>query len=100
MVIVTKHAEKRLKERSGLSKKSVQRIAEKAFLNGITENETNGYLRQWIMNIKYRNNRPRICKAYGDKLYIFDEQQTLITVLQIPTNMHSQLRSGGKNKKS
>ena len=35
MVHVTRHAKKRLKERSGLQKGSMARISEKAFIQGI-----------------------------------------------------------------
>ena len=36
---VTKHAKKRMKERCGLNKKSVDRIADKALTDGIPHNK-------------------------------------------------------------
>ena len=83
MVIVTRHAKQRLKERSGLNKKSVQRIAEKAYINGICHNETKGQLNKWIAGVYFKNSDANNIRVYGDKLYLFHDE-ILITVLQIP----------------
>nr|DAY91532.1 MAG TPA: hypothetical protein [Caudoviricetes sp.] len=44
MVTVSKHAKKRLKERCGLNKQSVKRMADKASTDGIRHSDTRGGL--------------------------------------------------------
>ena len=54
MVRVSKHASQRLKERCGLKKKSVRRMADIAFMKGMKEEDTSGQLRSCR---NYRNKR-------------------------------------------
>lgn len=80
---VSKHAEKRMRERCGLNKKAVERMAEKAYYNGIKHSETRGKLNKWISHkylAKEKANNIRIC---GDKAFVFCDD-VLVTVLQIP----------------
>ena len=44
MVTVSKHAVRRLKEHCGLNKRSAQRMADKAFTDGIRHTDTRGRL--------------------------------------------------------
>ena len=44
MVTVSKHAVRRLKEQCGLNKRSAQRMADKAFTDGIRHSDTRGRL--------------------------------------------------------
>ena len=84
-VVVTDHASRRLKERSGLSKKAGCRMALKAYEEGIMLYELNGYKKQWA-KLKLRNSNydeDIIYKVYGKMLYIFDDN-TLITVEHLP----------------
>ena len=83
-MIVTRHAYKRLKERSGLNKKSVTRIAEKAFQEGIRHCEVKGNLKKWMSNVYLRNSNANNLRICGDKLFVF-AGDTLITVLQVPS---------------
>lgn len=47
-LIITKHAEKRAKERLGLNKKAVQRQGELALDKGISHGQTKSRLKRWI----------------------------------------------------
>lgn len=89
MVQLTNHAEKRLKERNGLNKKSMQRIADRAYDKGVPRKKTKGRLRKWIDKAYYKTETPMDVKLYGDKLYIFtaDGNKALVTVLFVPQDL-------------
>lgn len=86
-VIVSRHAQERLKERCGLNKKSIQRMAEKAYTYGISRVEMNGRLHKWATSIARSgvSNATNV-KLYGDKLFLFD-RAILVTVIQVPSNI-------------
>ena len=89
---VSNHAEERLKERCGFNKKSVDRMAEKAFMEGITHSQTKGNLNKWITSLYFKNKRANNIRLYGDKAYIFCDE-TLVTVIQIPNNLMKNLKA-------
>lgn len=89
---VSKHAEDRLKERCGFNKKACERIAQKAFNEGITHSETKGRLNKWITSLYFKNERANNIRLYGDKAYIFCDE-TLVTVIQIPIDLTKDLKS-------
>lgn len=89
---VSKHAETRLRERCGINRKSAQRIAEKAFNDGIQHSQTKGNLKKWVTSLYFNNKAANNIRLYGDKAYIFGGE-VLITVLQIPSNLRNDMRS-------
>lgn len=89
---VSKHAETRLRERCGINRKSAQRIAEKAFNEGIQHSQTKGNLKKWVTSLYFNNKAANNIRLYGDKAYIFGGE-TLITVLQIPSNLRNDMRA-------
>ena len=89
-VVLTKHAEERLKERNGLNKKSIERMATKALYEGIPHSRTNGRLHKWITSIYMKKKVATNIRLYGDKAYLF-KGNVLITVLQIPPNLMKNL---------
>ena len=91
MVEVTKHAEKRLIERCGLNKKSIQRIANKAFNDGIRHGQTKGSLKKWVDGLYFTNKTANNIRLYGDKAFIFTNER-LITVIQIPSNLRNDMK--------
>lgn len=90
MIVVSKHAEQRMKERLGLNKRSIARIAEKAYMNGIRRKDTKGMLSKWIDGVYLKNKNANNIRLYGDMLYIFCDN-ILVTVFQIPTNMRNNI---------
>lgn len=82
-MIVTKHAQKRLKERCRLSKKASERLANIAYEQGMRHNETTGNLRKWVDSLYFYNETANNIRLYGDKAFIFCDYK-LVTVLQIP----------------
>lgn len=62
---VSKHAEERMRERCGLNKKSVERMAQRAYENGTHHNETKGNLNKWITGIYFKNKNANNIRIYG-----------------------------------
>lgn len=102
-IIITAHAGRRLKERSGLNKKSIRRIAERAYLNGIKHSEVKGNLRKWVDGIYLSEENANNIRLYGDKIFLF-HNNLLITVMQIPSNLRNELdnyiKKGNKQNES
>ena len=72
-ITVTKHAAKRIVERVGGNRKSVSRIAKRAYDNGYTAEDTRGNLRYWIESKYYSHDGiGNEMRLYSDKLYVFD----------------------------
>lgn len=86
IVEITKHADKRLKERLGLPKSARSRITEKAFLKGKTHADARGKLKRYLdgcwLSYKTCNN----VRLYSEHIWFFKGNR-LITVYDIPNNM-------------
>lgn len=84
-VIVTRHAGTRIKERIGC-KKTVEKLAEKAFKFGISEQDASGQLKRYIrrkFEKKYTANNIRI---YNQHVFLF-ANNILITVFKLPNRL-------------
>ena len=81
---VSKHGAKRARQRVGIPKKAVDRMARTALERGIGHEEATGKLRDYIgwLYEKYDGNGNNI-RVYGDKVYVFHDA-ILITVLNVP----------------
>lgn len=97
-VIVTRHAEKRLKERMGLSKKSCKRATETAYYKGLRHKETVGNLNKWVTSLYFTNRVANNIRIYGDKAWIF-AGRTLLTVLQVPNSLKKSVDEAFDNKR-
>ncbi|MCM1258814.1 MAG: hypothetical protein NC307_13295 [Roseburia sp.] len=89
---ISKHAKQRMKERCRFSRKSQDRMARKAFDEGITHAQTKGKLNKWITSLYFKNKKSNNIRLYGDKAYIFCGE-TLVTVIQIPAGLRKDLKS-------
>ena len=85
-VNITKHAKKRMKERCGLNEKSSDRLAERAYDNGLKHSDLNGNLKKWVDGLYLKYQTGNQIRLYGDKAFIF-HNAILITVIQIPSNL-------------
>ena len=83
---VSNHAKERMKERCGFNKKSCDRMASKAFEEGISHKQTKGRLNKWVTSLYFKNKSANNIKLYGDKAYIFCDS-VLVTVIQIPISL-------------
>ena len=98
LVRVSKHAKQRLKERCGLNKKAVQRMAETAFEKGVRQEETCGQLNKWFTTLFFVNSAANNIRIYGNFAYIFCDN-TLVTVLSVPKRLQKQVQSQNNKKK-
>lgn len=89
---ISRHAEQRLRERSGLNKSSVIRIAYRAYNRGISHSNTKGDLKKWISGLYLHSGTANNIKIYGDKAFIFHYNE-LITVLQVPAKFANNLQN-------
>lgn len=80
---VTRHAEKRIRQRLGVNKKSTERTAEKALQQGITHKEATGKLSKYMDGIFLANRTLNNMRVYNHSIYLF-HGKTLITVLPLP----------------
>lgn len=95
-VIVSDHAYTRAKERCGLQKKSIDRMAKRAFEAGVNGVKIKGIAAGWIENHR-ENHEAKHIYVYGDKAWIYADNNSnttmvLVTVLSIPTGIASQIR--------
>ena len=81
---VSRHGERRARQRVGLPKKSVERNAQRALTEGIGYREASGALRKYLgwLYERYNGNGNNI-RIYGDKVWVFHDE-ILITVLNVP----------------
>ncbi len=94
---VSKHAEDRLRERCGFNRKTYERMAQKAYDDGITHAQTKGRLNKWVTSLYFRNKNANNIRLYGDKAYIFCDE-VLVTVIQIPVNLMKNLKAMTKER--
>lgn len=97
-VEITRHAEQRIRERMGLNKKSIERMAQKAYDNGIKHSETKGRLRKYITKVYFQNENANNIRLYGNMLYIFSNER-LITVFYLPRDLTKNLQDMVKREK-
>lgn len=114
VIRVSNHAVDRVRERSGINKKSAQKLAERAYARGIKQSDVKGTLNKYIKNISDKENyRGLDIRIYGDKAFVFSNSGkyvdklidfngnkiiTLVTILQIPNNLINNVQ-GAMNKK-
>ncbi len=79
----TRHSAKRIRQRLGLNKKSVEKQAQKALDYGVSHKEATGKLCQYMNGVFLLNYRPTNMRVYNRMLYLFRGDQ-LITVLPLP----------------
>lgn len=83
---VTIHAGKRIRERIGVNKKSIQTVSDRALRKGLSHEELTGKLKRYIDKLYFRSQTANNIKVYAEKVYIFKEN-TLITVVSLPTGL-------------
>jgi len=79
---VTKHAEKRLKERCGWNARSFQNIAGKIMNEGLKSANCAGRLKKYMNYLYLSHRKANNIRIYGNHVYVINGS-TLITVLEI-----------------
>lgn len=84
---VTEHAKGRMKERMGLPKKSLDKVAQKAIERGITHAQATGQLKKYMDGVFLSHNNASEMRIYNQKMFVFTSDFTLITVFKVPTSL-------------
>lgn len=88
-VAVTRHGMKRLKERSGIPKKSAERQSNMAIQRGIPHGKMTGSLFKWVTSKALNEKKKGHYFFYNNSLFIFKDER-LITIIPLPTNLLKQ----------
>ena len=91
------HAEKRMIERLGINKRAVQRLAEKAYKDGIRHKDAVGRLKKWMAYRFNQNRNANNMRVYGEFLYVFCGN-ILVTVYIVPNELRKLVSISAKNK--
>ena len=97
MTTVTRHGEKRLKERCGVPKRAVQRNAQTAYEKGLTYDSATGKLKKYI-DSKNESTQITDVRIWNGNVYVFFGE-ALLTVYPLPkkyTKREIQLRQKRK----
>lgn len=85
---VTKHAEKRIKQRVGLPRSAVKRHAKIAYRKGRTRKEVKGMAGRYLDKIFLKYRTANNLRIYGEFIYIYCDYD-LVTVLNLPKRFRS-----------
>ena len=80
---VSKHAEKRMKERVGLNKKTIDNVAKRALEKGLAHKDLKGSLLKYINSLYLSHKKANNIKVFNNKVYLFRDT-LLITVIPLP----------------
>lgn len=83
-MVVTKHGEKRARERAGAKKRTAKKMAQAAFDKGIKHSETSGSLKRYMDSLYLKEHRANNLRIWSEKVWIFYDDR-LVTVLPLPT---------------
>ena len=87
---VTRHGNRRSRERLGIPKKAAERAAKNALDKGLKHKDMSGGLRRYMDYLYMRGGcEANNMRLYGDHIYIFRDE-TLITVLNVPPEHRKQ----------
>ena len=84
---VSKHAEKRVRQRINLNKKSVDRQFELALERGFRQKDLKGNLKKWVTSKVFAVGIPHECIIYNNYCFVVGKDNILITVIPIPSNL-------------
>jgi hypothetical protein len=97
-VKVTKHAEKRIKQRAG-KKIDPDRFAEHAVTRGLKHRELKGNLKKWVDGKVLRSQYKPIPYVYDNQLFLFQEEN-LVTIIPLPSNLNKLVAQITREKNS
>lgn len=95
-MIVTRNGDLRTRKRVGVNRSAVERLARKAFADGITRYDAKGGLRRYLDALYHYNEQADNIRVYAEKVWIFSGN-ILITVLDLPQKYKN--RANGIAKK-
>lgn len=91
LVLITEHAYDRAKERFGWKSKVLDKMAEKAFLEGIKHKNTKGSLMRYLTKLWFKYKHCNNVRIYGENIFFFCDNR-LITVYQLPNDLRKHVK--------
>lgn len=91
VVHVTKHAYRRAKERLKWKTKVLDKMAAKAFSEGIKHKDTKGALQRYVTKLWFKNRQINNAKIYGENIYLFSDN-VLVTIYQLPNDLRKYVK--------
>lgn len=88
MTHVTRHGAARIKERCGIRRKAMQRLADTAFNRGLCMREFSGSFRRYLEGIYLTQCTANNLRVYGEKVWLFADT-TLVTIWHLPNEYKS-----------
>lgn len=88
---ITNHAFDRAKERLSLNRKSFQRLAEKAFSDGLKHSDVKGRLHRYLDKTFLEYRQASNIRIYGENMFLFRDN-VLITVYLVPNELRKNLK--------
>ena len=85
-IYVTNHADKRLKQRAGVTKKNRKEVAIDAYEKGLKHSDCTGRLHKYVTLLYFQHQTANQIRVYHEKVFIFNGK-TLITLLPLPNNL-------------
>ena len=90
--MVTRHGDRRTRERMGIPRSAVKRMAAKAMTEGFTRQDCSGSLRRYLDFLYHYNETANNIRVWSEKVWIFSDNY-LITVLDLPTRYRNAANS-------
>lgn len=90
-VRITDHAYDRAKERLSWKPGVLDKMTEKAYLEGIKHKDTKGQLNKYITKIWFKHKNANNIRIYGENIYLFCDN-ILVTVYQLPGNLRQYIK--------
>ena len=90
-IIITNHADERLKERLGLPKSARHSTAQRAFDEGISHSKARGRLRKYLDGLFLMREAANNLRVHGRHVFAFHDR-ILITVLHLPHDLEGAAR--------
>jgi hypothetical protein len=84
--IVTRHANKRIRERVGISKSASKNLAKKVLKDGLDSSELEGKIKEYVDKVSSKSKNGNNIKFFNDKIYIF-ANEFLLTVIPLPKHL-------------
>jgi len=97
MKVITKHADKRMRERIGIPRKALKKKAEIALERGVAHKECTGRLKKYVDWVFLSHVKGSDIRLFGEHVYIFTNSR-LVTVLPLPNIYKDAVRKLIKRK--
>jgi hypothetical protein len=93
-VALSKHAKKRMKERTSLSNNQINSTVEKILKYGISHGDvSSGDLKKYFDLIYLQHNKSTKTRIYGNYVYCISSNNVIITLFELPINLRKRSKA-------